>query len=84
VRQVQDDGLVIECQTDTHSILIKPFGAVSVTLIKGNTIPQTKHEQQQAQGWYFPTFGVAQANPVICFRYRPQPGTAFGYTIKMV
>lgn len=84
VRQVQADGLVIECQTDTRSILIEPFGATSVELITGSTIPQTPHARQQIQGWYFPTFGVAQANPVICFRYRPQPGTAFGYTIKTV
>ncbi len=88
VRQVHDDGLVIECQTDMRSILIEPFGAAGVALssavIRGNTIPQTPHERQQAQGWYFPSFGVAQPNPVICFRYRPQPGTAFGYTIKTV
>ena len=84
VRQVQDDGLVIECQTDMRSILIEPFGATSVALIKGSTIPQTKPARQQTQGWYFPTFGVAQANPVVCFRYRPQPGMAFGYTIRTV
>lgn len=84
VRRGHDGGLVIECQTDTRSILIEPFGAVSVALIQGNTIPQTRQERQQAQGWYFPTFGVAQPNPVVCFHYRPQPGMAFGYTIKTV
>lgn len=36
VRQVQDDGLVIECQTDTRSILIEPFAASRVELIWGN------------------------------------------------
>ena len=83
-RQLPGPGLVIECQTDTRSILIEPFGATGVELIRGTTIPQTRQQQQQAQGWHFPTFGVAQPSPVICFRYQPPPETAFGYTIKMV
>ncbi|MBI1763084.1 MAG: alginate lyase family protein [Acidobacteria bacterium] len=85
VRQGHADGFVIECQTDTRSILIEPFGDVtSVSLTRGSTIPATRRAQQQAQGWYFPTFGSAQPNPVICFRYRPPMGTAFGYRIRTV
>lgn len=96
VRQVQDDGLVIECQTDMRSILIEPFGAFRVELIWGTTtapnrpvvgpMPSaTRSAAQRAmQGWYFPTFGNAQPSPVICFHYQVQSGIPFGYTIKTV
>jgi uncharacterized heparinase superfamily protein len=90
VRQVQDDGLVIECQTDMRSILIEPFGAHRVELIWGGTKSPTKPTPPRTpsataravQGWYFPNFGQAQPSPVICFHYRVRSGTPFGYIIK--
>jgi hypothetical protein len=69
-------SLAIACYSGPTKIMIEPFGAESVEIIRGAESP--------IQGWYFPSFGVAQATPTICFQYRVITGVVFGYRIRKV
>jgi hypothetical protein len=67
------DGLTVACNSGQTRVLIEPFGADSLKIIKGSEEP--------IQGWYFPDFGIAQRSATICLEYRVRSGEPFGYRI---
>jgi uncharacterized heparinase superfamily protein len=67
------DGLTLACNSGQTQILIEPFGAESLKVVRGGEEP--------IQGWYFPDFGIAQRSATICIEYRVRGGETFGYRI---
>jgi uncharacterized heparinase superfamily protein len=67
------DGLSVTCKSGRTQVLIEPFGAEGLKIIKGGEAP--------IQGWYFPDFGIAQRCATICIEYLVRSGEAFGYKI---
>jgi uncharacterized heparinase superfamily protein len=67
------DGLMVACNLGQTRVLIEPFGAESLKIIKGGEGP--------AQGWHFPDFGVALRSATVCIEYRVRSREAFGYQI---
>jgi uncharacterized heparinase superfamily protein len=67
------DGLRVGCNLGQMQVLIEPFGAAGLKVIKGSEAP--------IQGWYFPEFGIAQRSATICIEYNVRSGEAFGYKI---
>jgi uncharacterized heparinase superfamily protein len=67
------DGLTVACNLGQTHVLIEPFGAESLKIIKGGEEP--------LQGWYFPDFGVAQQSATMCIEYLVRSRAPFGYKI---
>ncbi len=66
------------CETPTGKIVIEPFGEVTLELVAGVSPPQ-------AQGWWFPEFGVAMPSSVIvlsCVLRQGDNPQVIGYRIK--
>jgi uncharacterized heparinase superfamily protein len=75
---VRQQGSIFLCETQQGQIGITPFGDVALELVRGVLPPQ-------AQGWWFPTFGVAMPSFVIVMRCRLRKGAdgqLIGYRIK--
>jgi uncharacterized heparinase superfamily protein len=70
----KNNNLSVECHLGRRTVLIEPFAATTVEIIRGQEAP--------LQGWYFPDFGIAQPSPTICFSYLVKEGIPFGYSIK--
>ena len=66
------------CETPAGKIMIEPFGDVTLELVAGVPPPQ-------AQGWWFPEFGVALSSSVIvlsCVLREGNNPQVIGYRIK--
>lgn len=66
--------LSVECSAGALRIVIEPFNAEAVQIVKGAESP--------TQGLYFPDFGIARPSAAIQFDYSVRPGEPFGYRIK--
>ena len=73
-KRAGDGSFAIECSSERMKIVIEPFACESAKIIEG--------EESPIQGWYFPDFGIAQPNSVVCFSYRVRKGEPFGYKIN--
>lgn len=69
-------GARVECRGGARTVLLEPFAADRIEVIKGAHSP--------VQGWRFADFGVAEPCATIQFHYRIKPGEPFGYRIKKV
>lgn len=74
--QVSADSLAVECRLGDVTVLVEPYGVERVTIVKGAEAP--------VQGWYFPTFGIAQPAPVICYESLTRTDQSFGYRIRPI